>query len=254
MRLSLSSAAAPDASLDELLAGCARRGLSGLELAEGDGHALSLSTTPGVGAAMADYARDAGVAICAIHLPSLARDEIEAAACLAAAMDAPLVVPLKGFDRTVLPRAAEACSDRGTRLLLAHDSDARVPEAVRWLLEPLPHGDAVGLAWNVRPGVDEPTRIGDVLDAAGEALCYIRLHGGGPESQAQTGQGVGGLLAALALRRYAGPLVLTPSVPNYRYVWSAWLGRAGGWGCGSKQSDATLVTLDRSSYAITEPR
>ena len=45
--------------------------------------------------------------------------------------------------------------------------------------------------------LDEPARIGDVLDAAGEALCYIRLHGGGPESQAQTGQGVGGLLAAL---------------------------------------------------------
>jgi sugar phosphate isomerase/epimerase len=254
MQLSLSSTAAPDASLEELLAGCTRRGLGGLELSEGDGHALSLSTSPGAAAAMADYAREAGVSICAIQVASIRPDELDAAARLAAAVEAPVIVPLKGFDRAALPRAADAFAARGARLLLAHGSDARVHEAARWLLEPLPGAAAVGLAWDVRPGVDEPARIGDVLDAAGEALRYIRLHGGGPESQAQTGQGVGALLATLALRRYAGPLVLTPSTPSYRYVWSAWLGRAGGWGCGSKQSDETLVTLDRSAYAIPEHR
>ena len=41
-----------------------------------------------------------------------------------------------------------------------------------------------------------------------------------------------------------GPLVLRPSSPSYHYIWRAWLGQAGGWGCGSKAADASLVSLD----------
>lgn len=74
-------------------------------------------------------------------------------------------------------------------------------------------------------------------------LRYIRFRGGGPEAAQQSGLGVGALMARLALARFAGPLVLAPSTPKYRYIWHAWLGRAGGWGCGSKQADASLVSL-----------
>ena len=45
------------------------------------------------------------------------------------------------------------------------------------------------------------------------------------------------------LARYGGPLVLAPGAPNALAAWRLWLGRGGGWGCGSKQSGPPLVTL-----------
>ena len=52
--------------------------------------------------------------------------------------------------------------------------------------------------------------------------------------------------AVIGVRRrpaFDGPLVLSPSDAAYHYAWSAWLGRAGGWGCGSKSGETTIHSL-----------
>lgn len=250
MRLALSSAAVRDASLRELLAGCVRRGLSGLELVRADGPGLQLAH--GVSAAEASSAATSvGLEVTGLYCPRLEPELLENAARLSGLANIPVVVPIGGLDRPVVPRAAELFQSAGGRLLLAHGSDARVVEAIRYLLVPLPHAEVIGLAWEIRPGVDEITRLADVIDAAGDSLQYVRLHGGGPESHAQSGMGIGAVMARLTLARYQGPIVLTPSTPSYHYAWSAWLGRGGGWGCGSKQSDPQLTTLPLSGVSTT---
>lgn len=244
MRLSLSSEAARGATPRELLAACARRGLAALELHLPDllldGGAQAVADATAVGRT----ARDQGIDICGIYRPRLTEEEIAASATTAAAVGAPIVVPIWGFDRTLLPRATEVFAAKGARLLLAHGTDARVVEAIRWLVEPVAQGDTVGFAWEIHPGSDDAARVPDVIEAAGDSLQYVRLHGGGPEAHSQSGMGIGALMARLTLTRYAGPIVLTPSDPRFHYAWSAWLGRAGGWGCGSKQSDSATVVLD----------
>ncbi|MGH7506725.1 MAG: hypothetical protein ACRELX_13785, partial [Longimicrobiales bacterium] len=63
-RLGLSSAAAPDASLDELISACARRGLAALELREGDAHGIETDDgASSSSAAAAERAAAAGVTI-----------------------------------------------------------------------------------------------------------------------------------------------------------------------------------------------
>lgn len=63
MRLGLSSTAAPDAHLDELLEACARRGLRALELRDGDEHGVSDRPHGIGGAAARERAHAAGVVI-----------------------------------------------------------------------------------------------------------------------------------------------------------------------------------------------
>ena len=46
MRLALSSAAVPDATFDELLAACARRGFAAVELEVGHAHGITPTTGP----------------------------------------------------------------------------------------------------------------------------------------------------------------------------------------------------------------
>jgi hypothetical protein len=149
MRLGLSSAAAPDAGLDELLAACTLRGLSTLELRAGDAHGIAV-------------AGDWSAAV---------------SAGLAAAAEAR--VTIAGY-RTI---------------------------------------------------------------AAEVALRYIRFIGGGPEAALQEGRGIGTLMGRLALAGYNGAVILAPSATRYRVAWESWLGRRGGWGCGSKSAAAELVHL-----------
>lgn len=244
MRLSLSSAAAPDAALADLFAACARRGLTALELVEGHAHGVSTGRDVTRAEAVRAAAREAGIGICALYRKGLERGDLETAARLAAALEAPLVIPAEEVDREILPEASVTFRTAGAHLLLAHGSEPAAVELLQRSFATLPDLGTVGLAWEVRPERDDPVLMGGVLAVAGPRLRYVRLHGGGPEAAEQTGRGVGALMARLALARYAGPLVLAPSTPRYHYVWRAWLGRAGGWGCGSKQSDPSLVTLE----------
>lgn len=248
MRLALSSAVAPDASPRELLAGCVRRGLTGIELTSisHESQIAELEETSSARAIDAS-ARVLGLQLAGVYIDSIRPDDLLPLARLGAAVNAPIVVPAQRLDRSVVPRAAEAFSRSGARLLIAHGGDPRMVEAIRWLLAPLPFEDAVGLAWEIRPASDDAGKMRDVLDAAGPKLEYVRLHGGGPEAHAQSGLGIGAIMARLTLARYGGPIVLTPSNPRYHYAWNAWLGRAGGWGCGSRQSDPSLLTLSAQS-------
>jgi hypothetical protein len=250
MQLSLSSAAAPEAALAELLAACARRGLAALELVEGHAHGLGPEWGTGDGEALRSATRGAGVALCALYVTSPGRHALGDAARVAAELAVPVVVPAPALVGDLLPRAVRRCADAGAALLLAHGSDPAQVEALLEQLAALPGGESVGLAWEVRPETDDPDGMAGVPAVAGRRLRYVRLHGGGPESARQTGHGVGALMARLALARYGGPVVLTPSNPQYHYIWRAWLGRAGGWGCGSKQSDSSLVTLENAPIAV----
>lgn len=245
MRLSLSSAAAPDAALAELLAACARRGLAAVELAEPLGHGLDAATNADDLEALRAASRDAGVEVCGIFRRELHAEDLEPAAQLAAALGAPLVVTATGVPWGLLPDAARVFAAAGAELLLATRTDPDAVDLLRRSIGELPVPGAVGIAWEVMPESDDPSLVGEVVHAAGPHLRYVRLHGGGPEAAQQTGRGVGALMARLTLTRFAGPLVLTPSTPRYHYVWRAWLGRAGGWGCGSKQSDPSLIALDK---------
>ena len=246
MRLALSSAAAADASPQALVAACVRRGLSGIELVHEPESGRGLAETA---VELAAEASAADIALVGIHHPSPARDELRRLARIAAAVDAPIVVPLPAFDHTLLPVAAEAFSDAGARLLLAYGGNPELAGTIARLLDPLPEREAIALAWEIRPGRDDPRFNHYVLSQAGDQLAYVRLFGGGPEAHAQTGAGIGSMMGSLALARYSGPLVIAPSSPSYQYAWSAWLGRAGGWGCGSRQSDDALVSLSTSSGA-----
>ena len=106
MRLALSSAAAPDASLEELLDACARRGIDALELEEGHGHGLDADTVSSEAAAeAAARAADAGVDLAGFRLAIPLPRAADAAGLIgfARALGAPLHVPLTG---SALVRAA----------------------------------------------------------------------------------------------------------------------------------------------------
>ena len=67
MRIALSSAAFPTASLAELIDGCQRRGLSALHLIAGHGHGISDSSTDAELARAHQLAQSAGVSLVSIE-------------------------------------------------------------------------------------------------------------------------------------------------------------------------------------------
>lgn len=241
MRLGLSSAAAPDAGIDALVEACARRGLAVLELHAGDAHdvidaesaAGARACTLGTGVAIGAWWTDAQ------HDPALLGG-------IARALQAPVV--LADEDAVHERDATSVRDDLARRVALARTlgADAPVLLGVRgpadaWLAAVT---DArIDFAWEIDRSVVGPA--GDltrILQAAPGRLRYVRIRGGGPESALQEGQGIGPLMAQLAITGYDGPLVVAPSSSRYRVAWSTWLGRRGGWGCGSK-ADRSMVSL-----------
>jgi sugar phosphate isomerase/epimerase len=247
MRLGLSSAAAPDLALGDLLEGCRRRGLATLELVLGDAHGVEPGASEGWIREVRRRMGDAGVSLAALVCPAGETERARAAIPLAARLDAPLLLT-PGPDLEELEGLAGEAAAAGVTLLLSLGTDAGEAERLRGFVSRLPAGRAA-LAWEVDPATDDPAAGPAVLRALGPYLAHVRFRGGGPESVSQTGQGVGAFMARLALARYSGPLVLLPTDPRHHYVWCAWLGRAGGWGCGSKQSDDSLFTLPHPAGA-----
>jgi len=242
VRLVLSSAAAPEATATELAEACLRRGLSGIEFV-----LPSIKVDDGNIAAFRAELVAAGVELSGIFRPTMQRAEVTAAAEVAAAVGTPIIVPGAAIERSLLPEAAEAFARAGAHLLLSQPSDPEAVVTLRQVVSESLAGSPLGLAWEIRPGSDDPLQMERVLEMGGDLLRYIRLHGGGPEAHAQSGMGIGSIMGRLTLARFGGPLVLLPSNARYHYVWRAWLGRAGGWGCGSKQGDETLVALPSTS-------
>jgi hypothetical protein len=239
MRLGLSSAAAPDATLDELLGACGRLGLSALELTAGHAHGLDPGDPSAHSAALAGDARDraaaAGVAVAAFRFDDPERDGL---ADFALALNAPILVPLGAAPvfAARMPAGVEVVA------ILPGDRDPLAS------LDSLDAGSSdaplLPLAWDADPGSGfVTTAAAALLDRAGQRLRHIRLLGGGPEAVAQEGRGVGALMARVALSGFTGTVALAPSSDRYRVAWAAWLGRRAGWGCGSKAEDRDLVTL-----------
>ncbi len=231
MRLNLSSAAAPEATLAELIEACRTRGIEGLELVAPASMAEPLAEVWPDG-----RLRGTDVFLCGLYLTSAPLSDARKLARFSSRTGVPVVTPIGTVDPEEIEELAGSFSRAGGELLVsmptepaAFDLFARRATSTEM--------EGVGFAWELRPGEDDPILMSQVLTAAGSRLRYIRLHGGGPEAVRQGGAGIGPLMARLAAARFSGSVVLLPSNRRFHYAWRAWLGRVGGWGCGSKQSD-----------------
>jgi hypothetical protein len=225
MLLGLSSAAAPGAAPGDLLDACARRGLSALEL-----HAAGTA---------ADHADNIAAASsdAAAHVVGIAGVLCDADPCSAVlALLRDLRLPL-------------VLGQHHTPTRLA--SDARHLRAQRVPALPLMRGPAARwlrlvarapFAWQVDPATVDAGEDARVMAQQRSLPAYVRIVGGGPEATMHEGRGIGTAMQHLALAGYRGPVIVAPSSSRYRVIWSAWLGRRGGWGCGGRQ-DGSRVSL-----------
>ncbi|HET9983778.1 MAG TPA: hypothetical protein VFQ38_09325 [Longimicrobiales bacterium] len=239
MTLALSSAAAPDLALPDLVGACERRGLGALELVATDAHGLRPGLPPAEAQRLAAAARERGVDVVAYRdaTGELARDA--STARFAAALGLAVVVPVGALALDEALLAAQHYAGAGATLLLAVDGRLETVDAALRLVSVAPAG-ALAVAWDAAPG---PALVDarETLRRIGPALRHIRLLGGGPEAAGKEGAGIGPLMAALALQRYAGAVAIAPSTPRFRIAWSHWLGRRA-WGCGSA-GEASLTPL-----------
>lgn len=224
MGLALSTDAVPGMALAELTTACKARGL--------DGEEVVLSPGGDVRAAV-DHAFAVCARVVALRLPSLegfsAADLVEAAVRLrvpvAVAAGAP--VPANLDELSTLFAKANA------RLLFGHGTDLDGMLALAQAIEGAAAPEALGIAWEVRPSTESLDEAGAVLLSVAAHLGLVRLYGGGPEQRDQDGRGVGPLLVDLALARYTGPIVLSPSTEEALPRWAKWLSSTKSAGCGS---------------------
>ena len=234
MRLGLSSAAAPDASLAELVEACGRRGLSALELIDGDGHGIS---------ARAGAASDQVFGLGASAPVELATYRVECDA------DSRILADLSRRLRTTIVLAASDDPEDhvpDAHSIVAYGGRAAVvlggADAARYAEHLAETG--VQVCWEVNPA-HEPVHdesLQAVLRCR-EDLHSVRLLGGGPEASMHEGRGVNTLLRKLALSSWQGVLILAPGSTRYDVAWQHWLGRGSGWGCGSAGATKTMVPL-----------
>lgn len=235
MRLGLCSSAAPDATLTELFEVAARRGLSALELRDKDGHGLTPETEAIIGAVAAGRAVADNVEITAYRSTEDGHDLWLAR--LSEALDAPILLDAPAVVHARLNRAF-GILEVGGRVAVVIRGDEYLADAVQ------AEEAGVDVAWDASPSQEHVgDRLTALLDTIGPRLRHVRLLGGGPEAAAQEGHGVGAAMGRLALAGYSGTVILAPSSARYRVAWRSWLGRSGGWGCGSKTTDATRVQL-----------
>jgi hypothetical protein len=219
MRLALSSAAAPDAAgASELLAACAHRGLSGLELC------ITRGMSPGVLLDDAAHAPGADVSIVGVWCD--ASHYAHQLSYISRTTGAPVIVGGAGGleDRAAFARSITAHGGCAM-LLVSGPADGWLPAVI---------AAGVPFAWQVGDDTVDAGADAERILRSNAPLGYVRLVGGGPETIMQEGRGIGSMMKTLTLAGYDGPLVLTPSSPRFRMAWRTWLGRRGGSGCGSK--------------------
>jgi len=225
MGLALSSLAAPDLPIDALDAACRGRGLDGEELVLPRG--FDPERIPSTGARIVALRVEA---IDGRSAPGLAR--------ISAKLEAPVSVPRSGV--ADLNMVAAAFSKVGGRLLLGEGSHLEAMVELARTIRDANAGDALGIAWELRPSTESLEDAGAILFAIRDRLGLVRLHGGGPEQHEQDGLGVGGVLADLALSKYAGAIVLCPSAPAKLEMWTRWLASRKATGCGTRAENETL--------------
>jgi hypothetical protein len=229
MQLGISSDAAPDATAADLFAACTNRGLSAIELT-----AQTAAKTKDI----------VGV------LRSLRRESVRVVGILGSATT--YAHQLSALSRNVrAPVVVNGAEELGARITFARSIIAHGGTALVTVSGPAPvwldtvARASIGFAWQVDAACTDPAHDADLILTAMGRIPYVRLVGGGPEAALQEGRGVGPLLSRLALAGFAGPLILTPSSHRYRIAWASWLGRRGGWGCGSKadRAERELIPL-----------
>jgi len=217
MRLGISSEAALDAPVDELVAACERRGLGALGLV------LGTAIGPDDVLEAAKIAADVSVRISGIVVDGC--PDTLAMAALSRLANAPIIVRGDSDLHARIACTSAIVLEGGSALAFVSGSPATWLDAVV--------GAGVEFAWHIDETCQDPAAdAAQILRA--RPIRLIRLAGGGPELSTQNQRGIGDLMRALTLAGYDGPLIMTPSSQRYRVVWSAWLGRRGGWGCGSK--------------------
>lgn len=241
MGLALSTAAAPELSLVALDAACRARGLEGEEIgfdARDDAETLVARVRP------------LGARVVALRAETFDAHVAPVWARAAAALGVPISVPPGALPRTALSDVAAVFARAGARLLVGHRTSLDEVLALARAIESSGAPGSLGLAWEVRPLDESLSEASAVLFAAQAHLGLVRLHGGGPEQQAQDGRGVGALLVDLALAEYAGPVVLCPSRHETLPKWGRWLASDKTAGCGQRHADGTLEVDARD----VEPR
>lgn len=236
MRTALSSAIAPRASLDDLLAGLTRHGLDALELRIGDAHGVDSATS--TLAEMRRHLLNSNVGVVGfLDEKGEAPDRVGG---LVHAFDSRWLLSSE------LPLAKRMeIADHAAKESIPVGVIVRGVDAAAQIEEIRQSGHSV--IWEAHPG-DAPLGglVDGVMKASGDALIGVRLCGGGPESQLHEGRGIGTVMARLAISGFNGFLTLTPSDRRFHVMWETWLGRRGGWGCGSKASDP-VETLQRTT-------
>lgn len=244
MKLSVSTAACPGLALDALDEASRARGLSGVELV--------VSTTDDA-ATIADRVRAADARVVAVRAKRFDERAPGALARISGALGVPLSVPpaaLSAVSQGSLARLARVFADAGGTLAIgvgtALDPILVALTALRDAGDPA----SIGLAWELRPSDEDLGAASAVLLAARDRIRVVRLHGGGPEQHDQEGRGVGAVFVDLALSRYDGPVVLTPSSEGTLPRWREWLSSRKPTGCGSSHASDELAVDVRD----VEPR
>lgn len=236
MRSGLSSEAAPDASLAGLLDSAQRHGLSALELRAGDGHGLSGAAAAAVVEAALQAAASAGVSITSYRDTGV--DSVSDLVSLAGRLGCPILVELESGDASAALDRALHLKSAGVRSAITLRGESSLPEAE------VARANGLDVAWVADPSQEHVgTAAAKLLASHADHLVSVRLLGGGPESVMHEGRGVGELMGRLALAGFGGAVVLAPSSRKFHVIWTTWLGRRGGFGCGSKASDDSLVSL-----------
>lgn len=235
MRLGLSSASAPRASLEELISACVGRGLSALELRAGDWHGVDIALEPdGAAATAAEHAREAGVAICA-YLADAGGNDLRLAR-LSLALGAPLLVPsgTHALERCI------ALVEVGATAVPLLDGDETADE--------LAAIDAAGfgIALDIDAGLgDLAGRVTRLQDRFGTRLRHVRLQVGVDRSVlsvVEEGSGIGGLITRLPFEAYDGVLVFAPSTERDHVLQQSWPEQRSGSGRGDAAARPEAVS------------
>lgn len=238
MRLGLCSEAAPDASLDELIAAAARRGFLALELRAGDAHGVAPGEAARSGATAMKLA-EAGLVLTGFRTAGVT--EVAGLARLSTVLSTPLLIDDQGELAERIDRAKALATAGATVAVVVRGADA-LRDAI------IVRSAGLALAWDADPGLGRLGPMTDeLLEQCRAELGHVRLIGGGPEADRQHGRGIGQMMCSLALAAFHGNLILAPSSTRFRVLWDGWLGRRRGWGCGSAASESSPAPLTRLS-------
>lgn len=231
MKLSLSTAAAPELALGALDEAVSARGLDGIE--------LTINATDDL-ASLAATVRTSGARIIALRVETFNKGHADKLARLSAELGVPVSTPPGAVASEEIASLEQVFAAAGGTLLLGFGTD--LTEAIAVMAALTKAGDplSMALSWDLRPSVDELSAAGAILLTARRQLRVVRMHGGGPEQHQQDGRGVGPLLVDLAISGYGGPIVLTPSAPSELPRWRDWLASRKATGCGSAHPSGAL--------------